>query len=168
MGTWSGIQSTLVVKEERWPCAPAATVKARQYLQGIRPWLAAGQRERWCPWPRQPCPPGPGDGPAVSRVITSKDRIVLHIVAITSSEQTCCVLFWTRAPRLWQFAQWWCPGFRWDSTWLLPQRIPRVCGWPPAWSCPGCCMSSGRLDSDMEEIQHGVSVVDLEQTHACL
>ena len=146
--------------------APAVRVKAHQYLQGWGPWPAAGQRERRCPWPRQPCPPGPGDGPAMEGNYKQRQGCA-SIYTIISSQQTCCVPVRTRAPLLGQFAQWRRPGFHRGSTWRLPQPVPRVCEWPPACSCPGCYMSSGQRDSGMEEMQHGVSITHLRQSHAC-
>lgn len=55
------------------PPSPGARTKGHQYLPGLRPWPAAGQTERWCPSPRQPCPPGPADGPGISRKVTRKE-----------------------------------------------------------------------------------------------
>lgn len=147
LGTWPGIKPSPVAKRGDH-VAPAAGLKGHQYLQGTRPWPAAGQTERWCPSPRQPCPPAPGDGPGRSRVITGWGGVVVSIVALTSQREMCCVLLWTFVPRLWRCDRWRCPEFRRDGTWSLPQRIPCVCGWPLAWSCPGGCRSSGRPHSD--------------------
>lgn len=74
LDTWPGLKPTQVVKEGRGTLRPpGARTKGHQYLPGLRPWPAAGQTERWCPSPRQPCPPGPADGPGISRKVTRKE-----------------------------------------------------------------------------------------------
>lgn len=74
LDTWPGLKPTQVVKEGRGTLRPpGARTKGHQYLPGLRPWPAAGQTERWCPSPRQPCPPGPADGPGISRKVSRKE-----------------------------------------------------------------------------------------------
>ena len=76
LDTWPGLKPTQAVKEGRGTLRPlGARTKGHQYLPGLRPWPAAGRTERWCPSPRQPCPPGPADGPGISQK-SDKERML--------------------------------------------------------------------------------------------